>query len=421
MRVAALLVVTALACAPPPVVPPVDGGDPPVVDDGGPPPPPPEDAGPPPECLEAPVGDANERVFQETRHTPAPIDDDAAYGGFIDVVGDRLFVSAAGHGERGALFVHATADLTGVVQILEPSSGDVDEDLSSAAASESVVVLGAQDQAALGGRAWWFEDTGAGFVERGELTPVPATIDRERFGVAADVSADGDVVVVAASAQRVNGLDTAGSVHIFRRVAGQMIHAQQVRSPEPRPFEQFGIAVALDDDGGFLLVGATQIGDGGGQVHSYAVEAGAFVHVETIASPEPQNTDVFGGTLDVDEGRALIGDPRVGGGGQVWALTRCGDRLTDITQIVGPEVENGDAFGLSVKLTEGGALIGRFGFIDRFVFDGATWVYVQALEPINRQTGDGFGGSALELSPQRILTGRPGLVGGQVVELNEFE
>jgi hypothetical protein len=150
------------------------------------------------------------------------------------------------------------------------------------------------DEATAGGNA--IADSGAVYVYTrsngwSQQTYVKAsnTGGFDQFGTSVALSGDGSTLAVGAQLEDGSGtgIDSmsnesttdAGAVYVYARTAGNWSHQAYVKASNTRTVDRFGNAVALNDDGNTLAVGA-QGEDGGttgiGSVpNDFAADAGA--------------------------------------------------------------------------------------------------------------------------------------------------
>jgi hypothetical protein len=156
------------------------------------------------------------------------------------------------------------------------------------------VTAGVVDEATAGGNA--IADSGAVYVYTrsngwSQQTYVKAsnTGGFDQFGTSVALSGDGSTLAVGAQLEDGSGtgIDSmsnesttdAGAVYVYARTAGNWSHQAYVKASNTRTVDRFGNAVALNDDGNTLAVGA-QGEDGGttgiGSVpNDFAADAGA--------------------------------------------------------------------------------------------------------------------------------------------------
>ena len=101
------------------------------------------------------------------------------------------------------------------------------------------------------------------------------------------MSADGSIVAIAASAQRVGEFSSAGEVYVFRRAGGRWSLAATLRAPEVKVADIFGYSVDMSLDGNTIKVGSLQPRDRQGRpegtTHIFDRSGATWVHKATVA------------------------------------------------------------------------------------------------------------------------------------------
>lgn len=180
-----------------------------------------------------------------------------------------------------------------------------------------------------------------------------------------------------------NDLPRAGAVYVLRRSAGVWQHEAYLKADAPAEGHLFGFALALDGD--VVAVGAPDIEamaapggvggtGGGGVVHLFAHQGGAWQPQQRLTAPFPVATDGFGSTV------ALRGE-------------RCA---------VGAAGENSAARGIDGEDSDESAL--HAGAVYLFEEDGPTWSQTAYIKASNSGAGDAFG-SALALADDTLIVG----------------
>lgn len=252
----------------------------------------------------------------------------------------------------------------------------------------------------------------------------PSTQFGGAFGWAVEIS--GNLLVVTAPSEDVNGIHSAGRVYVFNAETGALL--ETIVSSGPQDLGDFGRSVDLAD--GLLAVGApfeTVDGLQAGRVHVFDVETGSEIMI--LVSPNPEVNGIFGAKVDVSNGRIIVGavgEDRQTGRAYVFS-TSTGSL---ISTLVSPNGPNAFVFGSSVALTKQLALVGSpdetvngleaAGSV--YVFDLTTGLLVRTVVDPNPETGGRFGFS-LKLSDNSLIVGAPSdTVGafttGRVYEFN---
>ncbi|HZY93905.1 MAG TPA: hypothetical protein VFE98_03470 [Candidatus Bathyarchaeia archaeon] len=156
-----------------------------------------------------------------------------------------------------------------------------------------------------GGQVLVFDSTNGSLIRTFVSPKVQYSGD---FGRSVEIS--GNLLVVGAPGETVNGLNTAGRVHIFNIQTGVLLDTLASSNPEGEG--NFGRAIDAAD--GLLAVGApfeTVNGVEAGRVHIFDLRTGT--ETMTLATPNPVAEKglfgAFGATINIAEGRIVIGAP----------------------------------------------------------------------------------------------------------------
>jgi len=161
-------------------------------------------------------------------------------------------------------------------QALDPAAGD---DFGGAVAIDGdVIVIGApedDDDGSSSGAAYVFRFDGTEWAQEQKLTAFDAD-GGDDYGYSVAIS--GDTIIVGANRDDLPGLSRAGSVYVYRFVAGSWEHEDHLTAPDIAADDRFGTSVAIDGD--TLVVGAfnedsNATGINGDQSDNSAYESGA--------------------------------------------------------------------------------------------------------------------------------------------------
>ncbi|HVF35091.1 MAG TPA: hypothetical protein VND91_07180, partial [Candidatus Saccharimonadia bacterium] len=211
------------------------------------------------------------------------------------------------------------------------------------------------------------------------------------------VALDGDVAVLGAPDSSTESLQFVGLVQVFQRDGTSWRHAGSVAAPDGTAGDAFGSAVALD--AGELLVGAAQdneatFSDAGSAYVFRQDPSGRWAFAHRLVSPQPSRFALFGASVSISNGRALVGSRGFDGGatntGAAFLYER-GDGSWPLAQVLEAAVpQAGALFGISVSLGPVAALVGE-PLRDRAnPNEGAAYVYADAETNDDRLFGDGF-------------------------------
>jgi hypothetical protein len=255
------------------------------------------------------------------------------------------------------------------------------------------------------GAVYVFVRNGANWAQQAYVKPSNPQMGAE-FGHAVVLSADGNTMAVSAyweasKATGINGSQTdesipqAGAVYVFTRTGTTWTQQAYIKASNTGEAgtedrfgdgDQFGVSIALSDDGRTLAVGAISedsnaSGINGNQADNSATSAGAvYVFARSgstwaqqayVKASNPDAADMFGysvalsadgNTLAVgsyDEGgssRTINGpaDNMRRGAGAVYVFTRTGPTWAQQAYIHASNAEAGDSFGVVVALSDDG-------------------------------------------------------------------
>ena len=172
------------------------------------------------------------------------------------------------------------------------------------------------------------------------------------------------------------------SASLFDAVTGEELHRLV---PSPLLGAYVGASVALHGD--LAIVGAPDTAHSAiGAVHLFDVATGE--HLGRLTDPEGVHGDVFGASLDTDEGLLVVGAPEAGdlgpksGSASLFDLTT-GTRLLRLLPADGAAYDN---FGSAVAIDDGRVVVGAPGHDDGadrtgavYVFDAATGAQLDKL------------------------------------------
>ncbi len=216
-------------------------------------------------------------------------------------------------------------------------------------------------------------------------------------------------------------VDVAADVPAVAYQKRTLLNAQKLAAAEALSGDMIGTAIALSDDGGFLLVGASgddAAGTDSGAVYSYQYDNGLWMPGQKITSPAGgQSLTYFGGAADLNaEGsRALIGASGENGDvGAAYVLFRSDGSWHVAARIAAPDGIAGDYFGSQVALSADGLIavvaapdaVEGQGAAYVFVDQGGAWMLQARLIASDGGPDDGFG-TVLALSDDgtRLLVG----------------
>ncbi len=262
----------------------------------------------------------------------------------------------------------------------------------------------------------------------------------DNFGVS--VSLDADTLAVGAYNANPSAQADAGAVYVYLRTANVWSLQQKLTAPSPLVGEQFGTALALQNDR--LVVGAPHATAtvpttvvNAGAVYLFERTANVWAAPIKITALDAGIADLYGSALSLDQDTFVVGAPGEDGAlngtniGAAYAVFFDGNNWIEQQKItpIGADVALGDAFGNSVSLLEDTVAIGAAkadlppalvtatdaGAV--FIFDRATttWTQTTKLTTTNFASNDFFG-TSVSLDANLLLVGSTGRTTGAPID-----
>ncbi len=287
---------------------------------------------------------------------------EGAFGCSVSISGDLAVVgarseSAGKHSVSGHAYIFDAATGSLVWTLSSPNTQDGGFFGAAVEMSGNLVIVGAYGETVNGnnyaGHAYVFNATSGVLIQT--LTSPNSQMD-SRFGESVGIS--GNLVIVGAYGETVNGNNYAGHAYVFNATSGVLI--QTLTSPNEQYYGFFGFSVALS--GKFAIIGAegeTVHGDAyAGRAYSFNVLNGALIH--TFASRHVQVNGFFSGDVAINGKLTIIGaDYETVGGkpqaGRAYVFNAISGAL--IITLTSPHSQAG-YFGFSVALRNKLAIVG---------------------------------------------------------------
>ncbi|MDI9402669.1 MAG: FG-GAP repeat protein [Limnohabitans sp.] len=240
----------------------------------------------------------------------------------IDSIESRVFVSAPLDNtgltaDHGSVSVYeksgANWSLTGTITAA-PIAANAQFG-SSLAVDGNRLAVGAigetQSGFAAAGAAYIFELNGGSWAQVARIT-APTASASENFG--ASISLEGDTLAVGAPTSFWASPQYPGAVYIYKKIGSSWVHARTIRSDAPSPFDRFGRSVELRN--GKLIIGGRFAS--GAAVMVYEDVGGAWTRVARVASVSSTGANELGTALAwLDDHRFIASAPYAAGGGAV--------------------------------------------------------------------------------------------------------
>jgi hypothetical protein len=161
------------------------------------------------------------------------------------------------------------------------------------------------------------------------------------------------------------GGEFAGSAHVFEEHppgSGEWSEGERLSAAPPSIGEHFGIGVAVH--GQTIAIGAVPNRDGGqiGSVYIFERALDGWNLVQNLRASDEQILDAFGAMVALDNCQLLIGasgdDSRGSDSGAAYLFEKQGDSWQEVQKLQAFDAEPGNLFGISLVLESGNALVG---------------------------------------------------------------
>ncbi|CAJ1350235.1 unnamed protein product, partial [Effrenium voratum] len=276
----------------------------------------------------------------------------------------------------------------------------------SVSISGDTVAVGApgdNDRGEFSGAAYVFFRKADTFTEQAKLTADDG-FKESYFGN--DVSISGDVILVGAYRDSLNGKKDSGSAYIFRRELDVWDQEAKLTPEDVAEGQQFGFRVDLFGSRALILSGKAK----NTSATAYLFERGKkkqwVLRAKLAAPKELKNTSDFGSSLSQNADTIMIGaeedGPEGHRSGAIYVYSRNGSNWSQPEKLVADDSAPGDHFGCSVSISGNLSLVGAYGHSSKgkgsgaaYIFrkEGKRWVLQQKLIPEDSDANDGFGKS----------------------------
>ena len=194
---------------------------------------------------------------------------------------------------------------------------------------------------------------------------------KDRFGLAVAIS--NGIIVVSADREdqkAVNG----GSVYLFEKVRGSWIQVAKLMADDGGRDDEFGKSVAISD--GTIVVGANLDDDKGSDSGSAYVfemsspgDASSFTQVAKLTADDGEAGDAFGLTVAISDGTIVVGahadDDKGSDSGSAYLFQKSSpsdaSSWSQVAKLTADDGAASDAFGKSVAISDGSIFVGANG------------------------------------------------------------
>lgn len=278
--------------------------------------------------------------------------------------------------------------------------------------------IGDDNQASNCGNVYIFTRSGDGWTQQATLAcPEPeAAIS---FGSAVSLNSDATKAVMSAYQKTVSGTIAAGAVYYFTRSGSTWTYVSRLVSPRVISSGFYGSAVALNQSGTALYVGAYQDnlrGVATGAVFAYTLSGSTWIYDKEYLdqlymannqfgvslSLSGDGSTMFVGSYSSDEAATDAGGVTVYVDSKLYDSKVAADPFVERCKFYGSDTSTGDRFGVAVALNAAGdyAVVGapfdddigvNAGAVYTFARVAGIWVQKQKFYGRNTKANDNFG------------------------------
>jgi regulation of enolase protein 1 (concanavalin A-like superfamily) len=258
-----------------------------------------------------------------------------------------------------------------------------------------------------GGSAYIFTRSGTTWTQQAKIQASDkATSDL--FGYSVSISGDGNTAIAGALFE-----EYGGSAYIFTRSGTTWTQQAKIQASDRQASDFFGSSVSMSSNGNTAIVGAMFEDTGGssaGAAYIFTRSGTTWTQQVKIQASDKQASDNFGVSVAIsDDGNtAIVGayteDTGGTNAGAAYIFTRSGTTWTQQAKIQASDKQASDFFGHSVAISSNGntALVGayndhtgsdRTGSAYIFTRSGTTWTQQARIQASDKQASDNFGWS----------------------------
>lgn len=320
------------------------------------------------------------------------------FGNSVSISGDNIVVGAQGDGAAGTdvgfsyVFtkpVGGWSNMTQTAKLIASDGAASDYFGQSVSISGDNVVVGASgddDNGSRSGSAYVFTKSGGGWsnmTQTAKLLPSDGAIN-DVFGQSVSIS--GDNIVVGASGDDDNGLNS-GSAYVYVRPVSGWISINQtakLTSSDGAVGDYYGQSVSISGDD--ILVGASyddDNGDDSGSAYIFTKPGGGWVNTTETEKVLPlqyyaNTNNYYGISVSVDGSYAVVGSYGYETyQGTAYVLFYDGSNWITQAQLTASDGATSDQFGWSVSISGDNIVVGAYGDDDNGFSSGSAYVYAK--------------------------------------------
>ena len=309
-------------------------------------------------------------------------------GGNVALFGETAVLGAIGHDKNGensgAVYVFNRSGSTWAQQTkltaLDGTKGDAFG--QSIAVSDDIIIVGAphddNDNGKGAGSIYVFNRIGTTWTQQAKLI-APDGKEGDLFGIS--VALSGDTILIGADLNDEIAMN-AGAVYVFTRTGTQWSHQAKLMAADGGKTDIFGVRVALSGDTALISARRDdddEMGVDAGSAYVFTRTGTAWQQQAKITAPDGAEDDRFGRGVALSGDTALISamhqDDKGANSGSAYVFTRTGNTWSHQANLTADDAASGDVFGWSVALSNGNALIGATRNDDKGKESGSAYIF----------------------------------------------
>ena len=246
-----------------------------------------------------------------------------------------------------------------------------------------------------------------GLVHQQKITPKDGSVD-DQFGTQTALNSDGTILAVGCVLDD-ETISNSGSVYVYIRQGHQWVLQQKLYASDPTTNKGFGLGLAMNSDGSYILIGANNDNASKGSVYVFLRNGNVWTEQQKLVASDGMIDDYFGHDvcLNADATIAMVAAPgrddnSLTNSGAVYIFTRSGSTWTQQQKIYAPLKAAEDRFGIGMSMNAAGdyALIASYARDDKGADTGVvfgfsrsvnTWTHKHTFYPNFSEADEGFG------------------------------
>ena len=237
------------------------------------------------------------------------------------------------------------------------------------------------------GAAYFYTGSGNNWVQTAKITGSDGAIN-DRFGSSVAINSSGNIAVIGAFNDDINGLSDVGSAYIFTGRGSNWVEVAKITGNDSTSQDFFGHSVAINSSGDTILIGVYNDDVGGvlniGSAYIFTGNGVNWTQAAKITGNDSISQDFFGHSVAINSsGNVAVisayGDDinGISNVGSAYIFTGHGSNWVEVAKITGNDGGANDGFGSSVAINSSGniILVGAYNEDTFYTDQGAAYVF----------------------------------------------